>query len=65
MIKKEKCLYFFVLFRMFIYEVDFVYINILLYIRDFEFNVVIFKFIYKKFDYNFKKLFCYDIFRRV
>ena len=44
---KKKYLYFPVLLKMFTYEVDFVYVNILSHKRDFEFNDMMFKFMCK------------------
>lgn len=44
---------------MFTYEVDFVYVNILSHKREFGFNVMMLKFMYKQLDHNLKKLLCY------
>lgn len=44
---------------MFTYEVNFVYVNILSHTREFGFNVMMFKFMCKQLNHNFKKLLCY------
>lgn len=47
------------LFKMFTYEVDFMYVIILSHKRDVRFNTVMLKFICKQLDHNLFFLFCY------
>lgn len=55
---KKKYSYFPILLKMFTYEVDFVYVNILSHKGDFGFNVMMFKFMCKQLDHNLKNSLC-------